>query len=380
VFAQLTLQRFSLSRSFRMPIAQLEGARGAAQRARRKLLNKRTRNYAVWLTVVCAHLEFGFDAAIDAFRDLLSTPLPGDSVGMGLTNLQSLAQTWTWEVALTHAISVSLIEPFYVCAGFALYLNRRTMLEGWDLEVRFRRIVERLGRTAAAITLCFVLAIAAAPDATWAKPQEGEAKRAAKEVLQSPDFGHYVDDERWVYTGKSDDEKPKQRDPARFVGLANALQIAAWIAGAILVVALLVSLWRRYERVRPDDIEPEAPEQLFGFDLRRESLPQDVSAEALELVREGRLRDALALLYRASLYALIHRHGVALRSSHTEDDCLRLAAQSLDPESCSYFGRLVDAWRRTAYAGRLPAAEEVESYGREWSVRFENPAPPGASA
>ena len=36
-----------------------------------------------------------------------------------------------------------LLEPFYVAAGFGLYLNRRTLLEGWDIEVALRRIAER---------------------------------------------------------------------------------------------------------------------------------------------------------------------------------------------------------------------------------------------
>ena len=30
--------------------------------------------------------------------------------------------------------------------GFALYLNRRTLLEGWDIEVALRRIAERTRR------------------------------------------------------------------------------------------------------------------------------------------------------------------------------------------------------------------------------------------
>ena len=35
--------------------------------------------------------------------------------------------------------SVLFLEPFYVAAGFAMYLNRRAELEAWDIEQEFRR-------------------------------------------------------------------------------------------------------------------------------------------------------------------------------------------------------------------------------------------------
>ena len=41
--------------------------------------------------------------------------------------------------ALAYAVSVAVVEPFYVAAGFGLYLNRRVELEAWDLEQEFRR-------------------------------------------------------------------------------------------------------------------------------------------------------------------------------------------------------------------------------------------------
>ena len=35
--------------------------------------------------------------------------------------------------------AVLFLEPFYVGAGFAIYLNRRAELEAWDIEQEFRR-------------------------------------------------------------------------------------------------------------------------------------------------------------------------------------------------------------------------------------------------
>ena len=42
-------------------------------------------------------------------------------------------------VAVAYAIAVVFLEPFYVAAGFAMYLNRRAEIEAWDIEQEFRR-------------------------------------------------------------------------------------------------------------------------------------------------------------------------------------------------------------------------------------------------
>ena len=40
---------------------------------------------------------------------------------------------------IAYGIAVLFLEPFYVAAGFAMYLNRRAELEAWDIEQEFRR-------------------------------------------------------------------------------------------------------------------------------------------------------------------------------------------------------------------------------------------------
>ena len=41
--------------------------------------------------------------------------------------------------SIAYAIAVLFLEPFYVAAGFGMYLNRRAELEAWDIEQEFRR-------------------------------------------------------------------------------------------------------------------------------------------------------------------------------------------------------------------------------------------------
>jgi hypothetical protein len=42
-------------------------------------------------------------------------------------------------VTIAYALVVLFLEPFYVSAGFAMYLNRRAELEAWDIEQELRR-------------------------------------------------------------------------------------------------------------------------------------------------------------------------------------------------------------------------------------------------
>jgi hypothetical protein len=42
-------------------------------------------------------------------------------------------------ITCAYAVMVAFLEPFYVAAGFAMYLNRRVELEAWDIEQEFRR-------------------------------------------------------------------------------------------------------------------------------------------------------------------------------------------------------------------------------------------------
>jgi uncharacterized protein DUF4129 len=119
----------------------------------------------------------------------------------------------------------------------------------------------------------------------------------------------------------------------------------------------------------PGSREPPAepyrpPPALFGMDLAPQNLPTDVAAAAAALAREGKLREALSLLYRGALSDLVHRRGVELLASHTEAEVLSLSPQ----ENRNFLKELIDAWRRCAYANRTPPAADVERLAAEYKV------------
>jgi hypothetical protein len=401
----LTLGRLDLARSFSMPVSTLERQRGRAARKRRSALAARTRGTAVWLTVVCYHLEIVAMFALVALVAMLE-PTAADMVPEAAYDdelLGALRQflEWSLQDVVYYVIAVCLVEPFYVTAGFALYLNRRTILEGWDIELQLRRMEQRLRGAAAAamLALAIGLGFAGAPSPAQAQdasqgqepapPSQGEAKAAKSaqqeigEVLKAPEFGTEREVRRWRYVGEMPRpaQPPNAGGPSNFLGnlmlfLADVSQGVLWVLAGIAIVLVLYALYRYMPAREPRGPRYRPPDTLFGLDVAPESLPGDVAAAALAAARAGNPRAALSLLYRGALSALVHRYEVALRAGDTEGDCVRAAATRLPEDGSRYFRELVAAWQGTAYAARTPGTERIEALCAGWARHFAAGAQP----
>lgn len=378
----LTFSRLNLARSFVLPVAQLERQRGSAARKRNAALGRRMRNVGVWLTVVCSNLEwvtlFGLGALVQMLEPAAGDPGPDDESPDG-SYWGQFAQ-WGLKEACFYIAAASLVEPFYVTAGFALYLNRRAILEGWDIELALRRLEERLRASSGRIAAVLVLAVAASFAMSGTQPAfalDDNAKSARDEirkVLASPEFSQQKEVTRWYYTGKSKEETKPTELPAFWRALslllAKGAEVVLWI-GVVLLVAVALYYLRKF---RPEPRLRNAPayrppDALFGFDLAPESLPDDVAGTAQELARAGRLREALSLLYRGALSSLVHRHHLPFDPGDTEGDCTLAVRMGL-PASADYFSRLVGTWQALAYAARRPDADSVERLCDEWRPHF----------
>lgn len=142
---------------------------------------------------------------------------------------------------------------------------------------------------------------------------------------------------------------------------AEAARWAIWVLGAV-VVALVAVLLRRWMRERADPgaaIRIDAPAHVGALDVRPQSLPEHVGAEARALWGRGERRAALSLLYRGALSRLIHTYRVPIRAAHTEGECLRLARGRLDAQQGEYFARLVGVWQLAVYGAREPGDDGV---------------------
>jgi hypothetical protein len=132
-----TIRRFSMWRSFTQPVYQLEGVsiRGAGGRVRQ--VRRGNIGSAFLMTqafyIAEAALASGLVSLVFWFAPSGWAPDLSDVLWGEVPSLLSLT------VPVAYAIAVLFLEPFYVAAGFAMYLNRRAELEGWDIEQEFRR-------------------------------------------------------------------------------------------------------------------------------------------------------------------------------------------------------------------------------------------------
>jgi len=367
LFAALALRWWpDLARSFNLPVRQLEGQAGKAGRERKSVLGRRARSYAVWFTVVCLHFESVLYLMLGGLAELLLPAKAAEATGENFLERMASGEFWSYGGALGYMVAVLVLEPFYVAGGFGLYLNRRTLLEGWDIEVALRRIAERYASVAAVVLVCFFAALA--PHSSFA--QEKNPRKEIAEVLKAKEFGYEREAMRWQ-SRHPDEPQERKSDGSALWGIGYALarvaEVLLWVvaAGALgYALWFLVRMLPRGDAVAPEPYRP--PPALFGMELAPETLPPDVAAAAAALAREGRLREALSLLYRGSLSTLVHERGVRLLPSHTEAEVLELSGQEVH----SYLENLIDAWRLCAYARRDPLPADIERLAKGYEASF----------
>ncbi len=449
MLGHLTWRRFSPMRAAMLPVDLLEGANPALIAARRRVIGGGLGGPAMLLTLVCLH----FLAALQ-FSLILTVLLfvPNEQVPDVMRSTWEMLEKDTpdWLQLLLHAadwLAVAFLEPFYVGAGFGLYLNRRTQLEAWDLEIVFRRLRKRLERTlggAAAVLLAFALlapgtgaaqdrAPPAAEDAVEkdaqtdagktvdkrthgdahapsvkdkktdgkAAEEEGEEppqlptrtlpeifgedavdpaafEKAAADAYRDPDLRPKREVGSWKPRNPQEEkpEEPTEGDPAFLRAISNAIgflvENALWLLVGALVIALALTArkWLPWLRGIAAVPEPE-PTPTVSLSLEQaEPLPPDIAAVARRLWAEGQPRRALALLYRASVEAMVARVGAHPPPGATEADCLRLSRRLTEAEDRTAFQDAVRVWQYAAYAHTLPGAEDFDGLVARLAQRF----------
>lgn len=452
----LTWRRFSPLRAVMLPIDLLEGADVALLKERRRVIGSGASGHAVQLTLMCVNFILVVQASLLLLVVLF---VPNEKI----PEFVEAAVQWgqrppEWLILLflvADYIAVAVIEPFYVGGGFGLYLNRRTQLEAWDVEIAFRRMRKRIDAGALSALLLVVACWSSStfgqqppsPEVTPPstpptvqaqleknedaddKPEQqapaDDAKQddapktpqdIAEELLHGKKPDHTGDEEggpppqelRKIFGqgaldhgafGKSvarayedPDLRPKRKNkvwqrrhpvqPAPgqptpqldWLGqiLAFISEYGLWLLVGVLLLFLLATARRWWPWLRgfvgaaepePAPVEVQAAEHV-------EPLPPDIVSSARRLWREGQPRRALALLYRASVEAMVARAGAHLPPGATEAECLRMSRRMPEPDDRTAFQQMVRIWQYAAYGQRLPEESDFEAILQSLTQRF----------
>ena len=402
----LSFRRLSPWRSFILPIRLLEDRRGSALRQRIRRLAASGRPAAAGMTVLGLVFElslfFGLLALVETFAlfgtaDGPLTRIFGDPVA-----LSSPLVYWLY------VISVCGVDAFTVGAGFGLYINRRINLEGWDIELVFRRLAERIDREAEArsavrvsagtagrgpegrtgtgaaggslgagggIGLLLMLAVLLAcggrgvAQAPPGEPTAEEIGGVVREVMAREEFGTVEERTVWIPRWRSGEAR-RRRSPAGGPGSDLISAIAAltarlmpWVlgGGALSLLAYLM-ISRRGGRRRgagrsgaegEGDGGGERQEGPVPSEDASEALPADWVDAAVRSWSAGERRRALSLLYRGSLRHIRETGKAEIPDSATETEAVSRARAGLTGEQDRLLVEFVEsatrAWLRQAY-------------------------------
>lgn len=397
--AGLTYLRVDTNRSLRLPMELLEGMATAQRRARWRVLSRPLVGVASGLTWTCMAFELTISLSLCIFAVAM---LPNESLPDSMRDLNqaftlpAFKHALVWIISGVTYIAMSIVEPLYVAAGFALYLNRRTQLEAWDIDLAFQRLRQRL--VEAGVALVLLVCVMGAPSIAHAAGKQASAEKMpvhnitevfhqpvndkdalfaskAADVYRDPRFGHEYKVTRWVLKHPSD---PSPGSVPSWLSLfgnlgSGLLNLIFWGLLATVVVALIVFAVRHLRVSMPAVERVEKPKVLRSSVVHDAPLPEDLPAAVRELWRDGHRREALALLYRGS----VQRAAMALRIQPpidaTESDWLQHARSLDDPARRERLIIIVRTWQLAAYADRYPGDADMDTLLSGWPAQQVTP-------
>ena len=354
--------RSTLSRSLVLPIQYLERLSGRDLKARSTLLNHKASGTAIGLMFIAMLMEL-FVFLSQLYFVLIMIP-----EGVGDTFFESMEFYFDEEdsellsgvlgmvIGFLYLNAMTVVAWFYTGGGFGLYVNTRTWTEGWDIELKFKRIAQRLG------VIIFALGILSVTPRV-------EANQEAQRVLDSEEFE--------VHSKELRESKDKEREGDGDSASAGS-GIFKDVGGLIFyLVATAVVVYLIYLVVKnlhvfggrdaPDKgAKKETVKTVAGMNVEPEKLPANLLQRVRELWEAGQYQEALGLLYRGAISSLVTRQVVEIEESDTEMDCLRRVEALGEVANAGYFKRLSRAWISQAYARRVPDAETVSQLLADW--------------
>lgn len=381
MLSQLSWRRLSLSRSFNMPVAILEHTHGTQLNQRLTTLQT-TKPHSGWLTILMIHIETVFYVSIPVLMIML---IPGEvEIDYQMIFLSEADPYVVFLENLAYFISASLIAPFYVSAGFLLYINARTILEAWDIEIAFRQMPKHsASATTRSAAIYFALALSLtglgiATTETQAASRD-EAQQAISTVLDNDDFGKQETITTWepIFDTNKPNTPSANWSWLRYLEwLGVLLKYFALICIAAVVIWMVIKIAEHFDlaifrKKTTKRLKTTAlPSFLVVVDDDTVTLPANPVDAATTLCNQGRYREALSLLYRVSLIQFIEQHQVVIPTSATERECLQIIKRHSNSALSSYFSTLTDAWQWLAWAKKDPSEPTIRYLCNTWPEHF----------
>jgi hypothetical protein len=374
----LLWRRFGPLRGAVMPLRILERLKRGQLSARKKTLETGGLKFCAVLSALGLFIEAGLLAgeAIFCFN-MAGFFLPDfsiDSINTGLF------------FYCAYCFNYMLVESLYVSMGFALYINCRVEMEGWDLELLFRKFAGRISAALKLLVLVSGLFLFVFP----AHTRDEETDKAPKiylpedampagkvpveklnEILQSKEFGGMKDG--WTIAGKNKNEEEivPELDLDPWVkqikeAFGAALRAIVIILIAACAVFILLWLWKHRNDNRTGGKKRDG--EFYANPLVTGESPESLFSKAETLFARRLIREAWAACISGVIASYTKYFGIVFPRDATEYDCLELTRSHLGGrEAENSFGELVRHWVFLAYGGKSPpegSFEKALAFGR----------------
>ena len=381
----VTWRRFSPWRHYILPVRVLEGLQGKRLRKRISYIRGGDLGTAFALNAVVFVCIIGMIGGMIVFTAAMFNFVP-----FAFHQNLDFQSPGVWHaVVITYALLLGLFEPAAAAMGFALYINRRVSLEGWDLEIAFSRWADRLSnRGTGLLVLLILLILPFKPAGLNAAERISNTvpKESLESVLSDKDFGGERERTglRWKTTPEADESVWKNlfnslgRNRPSFA--AETLRI---LVIALIAAALIFLVWMNrgslsavfHRRIPVTEKEPPpitSPPSVAGYNR----------IDARNLYNKGLIREAWAMMYAGAVEAAERNiddtpgfeatEGEWIRCLKTSSAAVTVPASTADSSAFSQaalspkrkkswaeihgenLAAIIDRWRIAAYAHRDP--------------------------
>ncbi|MGL5016876.1 MAG: DUF4129 domain-containing protein [Luteolibacter sp.] len=365
-FYRFLWARFSPWLPVTLAVEDLEGLRGKAYRQRCGQVVRRGEGVVMWLYFIAdlaaAWVGLGILALVMMF-----IPDGQDAAWQQALESWDIESPFEIPLLITRTVvvcvmlGISLTDVFVIGAGFGVYLNNRTWIEGWDVELAFKRLALRLGQVAL-VVLSFFLILPTAWSQEFRNPREVIEEVKADEAFK-------------VHTVKERVPKEKKSTPTLLpLGFLKMMGDLFAVCSVVVLVGVLGWLAWKNRHVfllqsrggNSGEKPARTARVVMGMEISPDTLPVDVPGAAWALWQAGRQQEALGLLYRGSISRVMEIGRVEIQESDTEGDCLRRVMQAGAAVHPEYFRGITGAWVRLAYAGISPPDGDVQALCGQW--------------
>lgn len=317
LWADLTIRRFSPQRSYMMGAKLLENLRGKVQSTRLQQLARQSLGPTSALTVVFFMLELAM------FLSWLPICLLVDPNFLSELFSGNFGPGGFLTITAVYALTLLIVEPLYTLGGFALYLNRRTILEGWDIHLSFTKLAKRIKPAGLILVVFFMV-----PGWNSQAISEDQWSESAKKILAGPDFNQ----ERQVLNWRpnQEDQDPKQGDQVSINSIPSEILLGVLVGAGVLTAAgfFISFLIRKKRRGNRNPVSSPADGGNSPASHNEPVQPQEI----LRLWAQGEKHAAVTHLFQAGLKVGAELLKIEIPPSATEEDCLVSLKKNI-PES-----------------------------------------------